>query len=108
MAGFEVLLSGLRRAEQQLVTQLNGVRDAISALQLGTGQRGRTAKSLPGPLTNTPVKRRGRRKISEATRAKMRAAAQKRWASQRRAEGGSKRGSLTPNRTQTNGRTATK
>ena len=37
--------------------------------------------------------------MSEATRAKMRAAAQKRWASKKSAAGGAKRGSLSPKRT---------
>ena len=84
MAGFEVLLSGLRRAEQQLVKQLTGVRDAISALQLGRGKPGRKP-SKAGPLADTPRKRRGRRKMSEATRAKMRASAKARWAKKKRA-----------------------
>jgi hypothetical protein len=51
------------------------------------------------PLNDGPRRRRGRRKISEETRAKMKAAAQKRWAEKRKAAGGSKRGSLSPKRT---------
>jgi len=67
----------------------------------GQGKRGRKRKvaNLTAPLTDTLGKRRGRRKISDATRAKMRAAAQKRWADKRKAAGGSKRGSLSDKRT---------
>jgi hypothetical protein len=64
----------------------------------GAGKRGRKRKidNNAAPLTDTLGKRRGRRKISDATRAKMRAAAQKRWADKRKAAGGSKRGSFSP------------
>lgn len=90
-----------------LLDALGTVRDKSSALmaQLGDGsnmplpfgrrKQGRPAKGVPpAPLADTPRKRRGRRKISEESRAKMRAAAQKRWATKRKAAG-TKRGSLT-------------
>jgi len=76
-----------------LLEALGTVRDKASSLmsQLGGDnsfpwpgakrKRGRPAKATAaGPLTDTPRKRKGRRKISDETRAKMKAAAKKRWA----------------------------
>ena len=95
---------------QLLLEALSTVRDNANGLiaQLGGenpfpwGKRkpGRPAKMVANiPLNDGPRRRRGRRKISEETRAKMRAAAQKRWAEGKQAEGGSKRGSLSRRRT---------
>ena len=95
---------------QVLLEALSTVRDNASGLiaQLGGGspmpwarkKAGRPAKTVANiPLNDGPRRRKGRRKISEETRAKMRAAAQKRWAENRQAAGGSKRGSLSPKRT---------
>ena len=94
---------------QTLLTALGTVRDKANGLMselggvpspFGKKKRGRSAKStIAAPLADTPRKRRGRRIMSEATRAKMRAAAQKRWASKKNAAGGAKRGSLSPKRT---------
>jgi hypothetical protein len=91
---------------QALLQALGTVRDKANGLMselsgvpspFGKKKRGRPAKStMAAPLADTPRKRRGRRKISEATRAKMRAAAQKRWAEKRKAAGGTKRGSVSP------------
>lgn len=99
---------------QTLLRALGTVRDKASVLMAELGEiassgrkSGRPAARMDGaPLADTPRKRRGRRKISDATRAKMRASAQKRWAERKKAAGGSKRGSLTPKRTVNN--TATK
>ena len=95
---------------QVLLEALSTVRDNANGLiaQLGGGspmpwgkrKPGRPAKVIASiPLNDGPRRRKGRRKISEKTRAKMKAAAQKRWAENRQAEGGSKRGSLSPKRT---------
>jgi hypothetical protein len=88
---------------QTLLDALSTVRDRATNLitELGNGgtaakrKSGRPPKNATGPLNDTPRKVRGRRKISDQTRAKMKAAAQKRWAAQKKASGGSKRGSLT-------------
>ena len=81
-----------------LLHALGTVRDKASALMSELGgtssfpmpraqrRRGRLAVAVPAsPLTDTPRKRKGRRKISDTTRAKMKAAAQKRWAAKRAA-----------------------
>lgn len=102
---------------QTLLSALGTVRDKAGALMAelgeiaasGRGKRGRPAVRMDAvPLADTPRKRRGRRKISDATRAKMRAAAQKRWAERRKAAGGSKRGSLTSKRTVDDAKPASK
>lgn len=50
----------------------------------GKRKRGRPVTNpTASPFTDTPRKRKGRRKISDATRAKMKAAAQKRWAAKK-------------------------
>ncbi len=74
-----VALGTVRDKASTLMGELGG--DLSLAWPRGKRKRGRPAKSVPAsPLNDTPRKRRGRRKISEETRAKMRAAAQKRWA----------------------------
>lgn len=80
MAAFQTLLAGLKRAESQLQRQLEGVRNALAALERGTGgqRRGRPAKG------SVPVRRR-RRRLSAAGRAKLRASAKRRWAEARKA-----------------------
>ena len=102
---------------QTLLRALGSVRDKASVLMADLGEmassgrtkRGRPPRQIDGiPLADTPRKRRGRRKISDATRAKMRAAAQKRWAERKKAAGGSKRGSLTSKRTVNNAKPASK
>lgn len=92
---------------QTLLEALSAVRDKANNLmsELGAGEnllgrsgkrKGRPSNNIAaGPLNDTPRKVRGRRKISEQTRAKMKRAAQRRWAGQKKAAGGSKRGSLT-------------
>ena len=102
---------------QTLLRALGTVRDKASTLMAelgGIASSGRAKRGRPPavveavPFADTPRKRRGRRKISDATRAKMRAAAQKRWAERKKAAGGSKRGSLTAKRTVDNARPASK
>jgi hypothetical protein len=92
---------------QTLLEALSTVRDRANDLmsELGAGEnllrrsgkrKGRASKNIAaGPLNDTPRKVRGRRKISEQTRAKMKRAAQRRWAGNKKKAGGSKRGSLT-------------
>lgn len=83
---------------QALMEALGTVRDRATGLMaelggdgfrsLGRRKRGRPARNIQAaPLSDTPRKRRGRRKISEATKAKMRAAAVARWARARKAGG---------------------
>ena len=88
-------LSTVRDNASGLIAQLGG-----SPLPWGRKKAGRPSNAVVNiPLNDGPRRRKGRRKISEETRAKMRAAAQKRWAENKQAEGGSKRGSLTPKQT---------
>ena len=98
-------LSTVRDKANDLITELGGVPTSFNKKK-----RGRRANNVPsGPLTDTRRKREGRRKISDDSRAKMRAAALKRWADNKKAEGGSKRGSLTAKGTiRHDARTATK
>ena len=83
MAGFQNLVSNLRKAEAQLEKQLEGVRSAIASL-IGAGggvKRGRpagTGKRGPGR-----PKRRGRRKMSAASRKAISDAQKARWAKQK-------------------------
>ena len=82
---------------QTLLEALGTVRDKSDNLMsqlLGGGvpspfgkkKRGKTSMNASlAPFSDTPRKRKGRRKMSEETRAKMRAAAQKRWAGQKKA-----------------------
>jgi hypothetical protein len=87
---------------QTLLEALSTVRDRANNLmtELGAGgsspnRKFRTSKNAAGPLNDTPRKVRGRRKISDQTRARMKRAAQRRWAGKKKKAGGSKRGSLT-------------
>jgi hypothetical protein len=91
-------LSTVRDKANGLMTELG----ANSPISWGKRKPGRPAKIVANiPLNDGPRRRRGRRKISEETRAKMKAAAQKRWAEKKQAAGGSKRGSVSPKRTLT-------
>ena len=91
-------LGSVRDQANKLMTEIGGTEVNCQHFPwpFGNGKRGRKPKvgNKAAPLTDTTQKRRGRRKISDETRAKMRAAAQKRWADKRKAAGGSKRGSL--------------
>jgi hypothetical protein len=89
MAGFQALIAGLRRAEQQLEKQLSGIRSAISSLEFGgavspsfgDGRR----KRMGRPKGSTG--RRRRRKLSAAGRAAIVKAQKARWAAIRKAKG---------------------
>jgi hypothetical protein len=85
-------LGSVRDRADGLMSELGGVPSLFGAKR----RRQRPANNTASPLSDTPRKRRGRRKISDETRAKMRLAAQKRWAGNRKSPGGSKRGSLSP------------
>jgi hypothetical protein len=86
MAEFQDLVVSLRRAEQQLEGQLQGVRAAISSLESGSAAlpvapgrgRGRTRASGNGVV-------RRRRKLSAAARKAISDAQKKRWAKQKAA-----------------------
>jgi hypothetical protein len=84
MASFQVLLSGLRRAEQDLEQQLGKVRSAIASLAGGktSGRRGRPAgsKNKRGIII---VGGRRRRKMSAKARKAISDAQKARWAKQR-------------------------
>lgn len=89
MAAFQGILSGLRRAEQQLERQLASVRSAIASLAGATGaRRGRPAgsKNKRGPGRPARTGSRARRKMSAAARAKISAAQKARWAKQKASE----------------------
>jgi hypothetical protein len=85
-------LGTVRDRADGLMSELGGVPSLFGKRKRAQPATNNTAS----PLSDTPRKRRGRRKISEETRAKMRLAAQKRWAGNRKSSGGSKRGSLSP------------
>ena len=82
MAGFKVLLSGLRHAEQQLERQLAGIRTAISSLEFG----GAVSPAAPARETGLRGLARKKRRMSAAARAKISAAQKKRWAKKKAAE----------------------
>ncbi len=81
MAGFQVVISSLRRTEAQLEKQLESVRSAITSLAGG----GAGTKSKRGRPKGSG-KKRGRRKgakMSAAARKKISDAQKKRWADKR-------------------------
>ena len=83
MAGFEVLLAGLRRAEQQLEKQLAGIRTAISSLEFG----GAASPPVPGRRPGRPAGApRKRRKMSAKARKAISDAQKARWAKQKALE----------------------
>jgi hypothetical protein len=89
-------LGTVRDKANSLMTEFG----ANSPVPWGKRRPGRPAKTVTNiPLNDGPRRRKGRRKISDETRAKMRAAAQRRWAEKKKAAGGSKRGSLSAKRT---------
>ena len=82
MAGFEGLVTALRRAEKQVEQQLHGIRTAISSLEMGSA----VSPSLPARVrvrarTNGVVRRR--RKLSAAARKAISDAQKLRWAKQK-------------------------
>jgi hypothetical protein len=86
MAGFQVIVSGLRRAEATLEKQLQSVRGAIASLTAGGGtgaKRGRPASRRGHGRPKGGGKKRGRRKMSAAARKAISDAQKKRWAKQK-------------------------
>jgi hypothetical protein len=81
MAGFDGILSNLRRAERQLEKQLAGVRNAISSLSFGSA----VSPALPARVPERRSKGSGRkrRRMSAAAKAKISAAQKARWAKQK-------------------------
>ena len=98
MAGFEALISGLRRAEQQLEKQLHGIRTAISSLEFGGGAvssaiPGGKRRGRPAGSRNTSAKEgiiiiggRKKRTMSAKARKAISDAQKARWAKQKAAE----------------------
>lgn len=82
MADFQVLVSGLRRAEAQLERQLASVRSAIVALTAGAGAPNPAAKRGPGRPKGGGQKR-ARRTMSAAARKAISDAQKARWAKQK-------------------------
>ena len=82
MASFEGLVTALRRAEQQLERQLQGIRTAISSLELGSA----VSPAVPARAA-IAVRADGvvhkRRRLSAAARKRISDAQKKRWAKQR-------------------------
>ena len=83
MAGFESLVSELRRAEQQLEQQLQSVRGAIASLQTDGSVSPAVRQSGVGTSTIEVVRKR--RRLSAAARQAISDAQKKRWAKQRAA-----------------------
>ena len=76
---FSNLVSALRQAEQQLLKQAEGIRQAIASLEMGG------AVSPAMRAAGKPVARK-RRKLSAAARAAISRAQKARWAKQKAAE----------------------
>jgi hypothetical protein len=83
MAAYKSLVQGLRKAEQELKRQLDGIRQAISTLEFGG------AASPPSPRLIRRRRKRGRpanagavkrRKLSAKARKAISDAQKKRWA----------------------------
>jgi hypothetical protein len=76
VAGFTSLLKSLRRAEHQLETQLEGIRNAIASLEFGGAVSpgmpgGRRSSGRPkGSGTRRTISAKGRKAISEAQKAR--------------------------------------
>jgi hypothetical protein len=80
MAALQALVRNLRRAEQQLLKQLSGVRQAISSLEFGSGAVpfvGGRKRRRPtrGVRKRRPLSRKARKAISDAQK--------RRWAKQK-------------------------
>ncbi len=81
MPGFAEIVNTLRGQKQQLEAELQRVNTAITALQgiSGGARRGRPKGATPAAAKRSRVRKKGY-KLSAATRAKMRAGQQARWA----------------------------
>ena len=83
MGDFDTLLAGLRRAEQQMETQLGSIRGAITALE-GSAAPGLKRGTPAAGVSSAPVRKR--RKMSARARAAISAAQKARWAKQKAAK----------------------
>jgi hypothetical protein len=85
---FRELLSDLRQAEVQLVSQLEGIRNAISSLEMGSAVSPSIPHREPGRQAKTnggnPVRKRQR--MSAAARKAVSLRMKKYWAARRRAD----------------------
>lgn len=82
MAGFDGIISGLRRAEREVEAQLAAIRAAIASLRSGGARAGRRTRLAIGGAT--PVRRR--RRMSAAARKRISDAQKARWARQKAAK----------------------
>lgn len=84
MAGFRRIVAELKRQEKKLAAQLASIRAAIASLEFGSFGAPRPA------IIETPNaagrKKRKRRRLSTAARAKISAAQKRRWAKVRAAK----------------------
>jgi len=76
---FKDLVHGLRQTERHLLMQLEGVRGAIAALEMGSA----VSPALPGPRPAAVKAVRKRRRLSAKARAAISKAQKLRWAKQR-------------------------
>jgi hypothetical protein len=83
MGGFQSLIRNLRRAEEQLVRQLEGIRNAISSLEFGSAA---SPGIRIGGRKRSPQRREAgrRRTLSAKARAAISRAQKKRWAKLRK------------------------
>ena len=79
---FNDVIRGLKKTEQQLVKQLQGVRGAIASLSFGSA----VSPSMPGPGGGAGSPVRKRRRLSAKARAAISRAQKLRWAKQRAAK----------------------
>jgi hypothetical protein len=87
VTGVQELISDLRQAEQQLVRQLEGVRGAISSLEIDGAASPAIRRGLRRPATSVaakPTRKRG--SWSPAARRAVSLRMKKYWAGQRRAK----------------------
>ena len=84
MANFGGLVVALRRAEQQLERQLQGIKTAISSLEMGSAVSPAVPARAGVALRANGVVRK-RRRLSASARKRISDAQKKRWA-KRRAE----------------------
>ena len=86
MTGFREVIADLRQVEQQLVQQLEGVRTAISSLEMNGATRPSTKRG-PGRAVDASAAKpaRRRRGMSAAARKAVSLRMKKYWAGKRKA-----------------------
>jgi len=85
MAGFQELITDLRRAEAQLVRQLGGIRGAISSLEM-SGEVSPAIRPGREASANGVAPVRKRRTMSAAARKAVGARMKRYWAQRRKAQ----------------------